>query len=385
MSVFRIRLMHLKADIWWDMRTAQYMEFKKLNQYIIRLSEEVYDKEEAEMYAQWIQAYKRLIKAAYYFDMKEDHQAFKESFRLAEREYKDLRPAYERMDVDEWNEEEEEMPTEDDPFDKAEVSTMVFSVLFGVDGHDETLEISSENPLVKGRWLMERVQKLAWSRFGIKALNIELSVNMTVVNADDFLLVVLPDTRQAFRARCLGIDYQPYTEQYRQACKILQREVDDSFLETLKGQASGKLSLAGLALDSNDIQIVIHLLKRAPALSELDLSANLLRDADVLSIFAHVPLPARLWLHSNRLTSQCLDHLFMCELGQLQELGLAYNPLGPDTPRRMISMLATSPQLKHIAFDGGMISGSDQASLSELREKAAQAHVSLICNELPAM
>lgn len=77
------------------------------------------------MYAQWILAYRRLIKASYYFDMKEDHQAYKETFRMAEREYKDLRPAYERMDVDEWNEEEEAMLVEDDPFDKAEVSTMV--------------------------------------------------------------------------------------------------------------------------------------------------------------------------------------------------------------------------------------------------------------------
>lgn len=64
----------------------------------------------------------------------------------------------------------------------------------------------------------------------------------------------------------------------------------------------------------------------------------------------------------------------MCELGQLQELGLAYNPLGPDTPRRLINMLATSPHLKRVAFDGGMITGDDPASLAELREKGTMLH-----------
>ncbi|KAI9309362.1 hypothetical protein BJ944DRAFT_23085 [Cunninghamella echinulata] len=143
-------------------------------------------------------------------------------------------------------------------------------------------------------------------------------------------------------------------EVYENICDRLKTKKNTKIIKALAEETlSSALDLRGTDLKTDDIDTLIRFLNTITLpLNQIDLSANLLKDDDVIKLFDAIICPAKIILSSNLITLKSFDYFYEHHEDKLESIELSYTMIQSITQKQISDFCNKHPKLKHFNIDG---------------------------------
>ncbi|KAI8071811.1 hypothetical protein BC940DRAFT_293798 [Gongronella butleri] len=360
MGTLHLRLLELKANLHWHLRDLSLDDTIKLNRQIINDAKQYCtDKEKAVEYISAAVERNRDIYA--YYNQPEKAAQWDQHLDHILDTTDDVEMAYDQSS------QSESLGPASPPllklskplFDLAQVkTTMSMIVNVPLKCKEVQIGVICEDTMETMDWLACRVASLCWEQHGIQPKITQFYLQDHPLDMDDVLTKLLDLAgRRTYHLEAVvnGLVEKPLIDLYNNVCARRSEKPSPLIQEVLKDQAtSSKISLRGSGLCHEQLDTIIEWLNLVPdVITELDLSANLLRDEDIRRMMGALTfIPTHLNLSSNLLTATTLEYLLSEHNAHFQKLYFAYNLLDALTKQQLTDLYTSHPDLQLLDVQG---------------------------------
>ncbi|KAM8966298.1 tonsoku-like protein [Pelodytes ibericus] len=220
----------------------------------------------------------------------------------------------------------------------------------------DTLEVS---------WLVDQASQRYYQSCGLLP-RLTLKKEGALLAPQDLILHVLQSNEEVL-AEVNSWDLPPVTDRYRKACESLAVAEHRLVMKALEQQEmSSALSLCRLSLRPLDLCPLLRALKLQSSLRQLNLSGNVLGDAEMeelLAVLCTMPNITHLNLSHNRLTHEGIRKLSTAPRAvegvvfkRLEVLDLSVNPLSDGLSQPLASLIRCCPVLSTVQLHSCQLS-----------------------------